>query len=240
MTNLDSVLKSRDITLPAKVPIVKAMVFLVFMYACESWTIKAEHWRTDAFELWCWRRLVRVTWTAGRLNQSILKEINPEYSLEGLILKLKHQYFGYLMWRANSLEKALILGKIKGKRRKRQQRMRWLDSITDSMDMNLNKFCEIVKDRGDWNAAVHGVTKSQTRLSDWLKNNNSRICIFKEHAKLTNKVFALFFIPTHSGWKFYLLHFLIRIEKITILFFNQLNRNVVVFYSGFNLHSCKN
>ena len=162
-----------------KGPYSQSYGFLVVTYACESWIIKkVEHWRIDAFELWCWRRLVRVTWTAGRLNQSILKEINPEYSLEGLILKLKHQYFGYLMWRANSLEKALILGKIKGKRRKRQQRMRWLDSITDSMDMNLNKLCEIVKDRGDWHAAVHGVTKSQTRLSDWLKNNNSRICIF--------------------------------------------------------------
>ena len=189
--------------------------------------------------MWRWRRLLRVPWTA-RSNQSILKEINSEYSLGGMMLKLKLQSFGHLMQKAHSLEKTVMLVKIEGTKRRGQQRMRWLDSITDSMGMNLNKLCKTVKDREDWHAAVHGLTKSQTWLSDWLNNSNSRICILKEHAKLTNKVVALFFIPTHSVWKFYLLHFLIRIEMITILFFNQLNRNMVVFYSGFNLHSCRN
>ena len=146
MTNLDSILKSRDITLPTKIHLVKAMLFPVVMYGCESWTVKkAEHRRIDAFELWCWRRLSRVSWTARRSNQSILKEINPEYSLEGL--KLKLQYFGHLMWRGDSLEKTLILGKIEGKRRRGQQRMRWLHSITDSMNMNLSKHQEIMKKR---------------------------------------------------------------------------------------------
>ena len=161
MTNQDSVLKSRDITLPAKVRIVKAMVFPVVMYRCDSWTIKkAERWRIDAFKLWCWRRLLRVCWAAGRSNHSILKEINPEYSLEGLMLKLKLQYFDHLMGRANSLEKTLMLGKIKGKRRRGQQRMRWLDNITYLIDMNSSKPQEIVKDRGAWHAVVHGVTES--------------------------------------------------------------------------------
>ena len=163
-----SILESRDITLPRKVHIVKAMVFPTVMYGCESWSIKkAEHWRTDAFELWCWRRLSSVLWTAKRSNQSILKEINPEYSLERLMLNLKLQYFGHLMWRADSLEKTLMLGKIEGRRRRGWQRIRWLDSITDSMDMNLSKLREMVKDREAWCGAVHGVTKRRTWLSNW-------------------------------------------------------------------------
>ena len=164
MTNLNNIFKSRDITLPTKVRLVKAMVFPVVMYGCDSWTIKmAEHLRIDAFKLWCWKRLLRVPWTA---NQSILKEINLEYSLEGLMLKLKLQYFGHLMRRANSLEKTLILGKTEGRRRRGQKRMRWLNSITDSMDMNLTKLQEIVKGREAWRAAGHGVAKSWIRLSD--------------------------------------------------------------------------
>ena len=170
MTNLDSVLKSRDITLPTKVSLVKAMDFPVVIYGCESWTIKkAEWWRIDVFELWCWRWLLRVTFTARRLNQSILKEINPEHSLEGLMLKLKLQYFGHLMRRADSLEETLMLGKIDGRSR-RGQRMRWLDGITDSMDMILSKLTGMVKDRKAWCAAVHGVTKNWTRL-EWLNKN---------------------------------------------------------------------
>ena len=168
MTNLDSIFKSRDITLPTKVHLVKAMAFPVVMYGCESWTVKkAEHWRIDAFELWCWRRLLGVPWTARRSNQSILKEISPGISLEGIMLKLKLQYFGHLMRRVDSLEKTLMLGGIGGRRRREQQRMRWLHGITDSMDMSLSEFRKLVIDREARCAAIPGVTKSRTWLSDW-------------------------------------------------------------------------
>ena len=206
MTNLDGVLKSRGITLPTKVHVVKAMHCPV-MYRCESWTIKkTERWIIYTFEWWCWRRLLRIPWTARRSNQSILKEINPEYSSEGLMLKLKHQYFGHLIQRADSLEKILMLGRIEGKRWKWQQRMRWLDSITDSADKNLSKLWRIVKNRDAWGAAVHGVAKIRTQLSNWTTMNNNKINEILRNFEfwIQNLKFCKFrklFITANLGWQ---------------------------------------
>ena len=181
MTNLDNILKSRDITLPTKIHLLKAMVFPVVMYGCESWTVKkAECWRIDAYELWCWKRLLRIPWTARRSNQSILKEISPGCSLEGMMLKLKLQYFGYLMRRVDSLEKTLMQGGIGGRRRRGQQRMRWLDAITNSMDMSLCELRELVMDREAWRPAIHGVTKSRTWLSDWTELINRALSVWQD------------------------------------------------------------
>ena len=179
MTNLNSILKSRDITLPTKVRLVKSMVFPVVIYGCESWTKKkAERWRIDAFELWCWRRLLRLPWTARRSNQLILKEISPEYSLEGLMLELKLQYFGHLMWRAGSLEKTLMLGKIEGRRRREWQRMRWLDGIKDSVDMSLSKLGEMVKDRKAWHAVCSPWGRKKSDMTEQLNNSKCHFCFF--------------------------------------------------------------